>query len=645
MGNALSLTPEQAAQRKGLLAASLDKDIEEPEDARERVFSAVSNRWKETENTERRLGMARSVPWHYFQAAGDAFDAASFLKLLLRAPADEDSVHNAQLLSGPPQSSQFADRHLPGNVRQHPYDNHPTNAMLWDFDTAEHSTRMRPTVELARAHPGDLSQDDCTHGVAGSIQESYPKGEYAPLTTKAGSRLWAVGFVAPPKPDQGEAEATAQVLRAAYQMQLLVRIDKGRQAIVYDAFDHLPTTETAWKAMQESEQDLVTPSELKKIERTLKATGSQSGIVSAMLQANFGGENDEDDGEEERPAVLPRDRPHAERVAHHHPAMLLPLLNMLRFKQSHCFRARVPMSLACGARLLIVGFDRPHADLPALSSGLHVPISSLGRGPPGDGQVESSDSGSELEDEDEDEDDGDDDGDGEQRQRQRSRYSDRARPGSFEHCGAEIEPLGILVLEFPTRGANASFAATKLYPSSRAARKRVPCADWTPGAICSDATRHYIVGDKSEIVELAKSLAESSEHLAALLRSDLSDTRSDTVDTIAKRSRKKQKKHAAAAAAAAAAASAAARRPTPRACALSPHLKAPPCPPTPRRCRCAPGPPSRPSQTRRPTRTPGLTAGSSRSLRPRRAPPPSSPSGPQPMGGMLRLREPRRAGS
>eukprot|EP01049_Picozoa_sp_SAG25_P011597 SAG25_NODE_1439_length_3023_cov_1.781806_2_plen_306_part_00 len=259
---------ERAASSQGHMAVALDKDMDEPEHAMEKVFSAAVARAKEA--ADQPLGMARSVPWEYFHTDVDggspgtatasggapALDGAAFLTELLSAPADEDSVHSAALLEGPPRSRQFANRHLPGDVRLHSWDHHPTNASLWEVEHPEGCDDWMPTVELARAHPGDLPQDDCSDGLPGSVQESYPKGKFAPLTTKAGSRLWSIGFVAPPPTSQrcddhhGGAKPSVEVLRAAYQMQLLVRIDMGRQAIVYDAFDYLPTTEKAWNDAQ-----------------------------------------------------------------------------------------------------------------------------------------------------------------------------------------------------------------------------------------------------------------------------------------------------------------------------------------------------------------------------------------------------------
>jgi hypothetical protein len=168
------------------------------------------------------------------------------------------------------------------------------------------------------------------------------------------------------------------------------------------------------------------------------------------------------------------------------------------------------MSTVCGARLLTVDFTRPRADLPPLSSG--PAIDRLG-------QKGNDEYG---EDEDEGEGEGDDlpplfvPGAG------TSQYSDRARPGTFEYSSsAELEPLGVLVLEFTDRGGSATFASTTVCPRSRAARRRLPATDWTEHQIASRARRHYIIGDASEIIELAKSLAESSDRLASLLRSDL----------------------------------------------------------------------------------------------------------------------------
>eukprot|EP01049_Picozoa_sp_SAG25_P011598 SAG25_NODE_1439_length_3023_cov_1.781806_3_plen_586_part_01 len=279
-------------------------------------------------------------------------------------------------------------------------------------------------------------------------------------------------------------------------------------------------------------QDLVTPAELKGIERILRCTKQQrKGMLGIMGQTMGlqmqGSDDDDDDDDDDVPTTLSRERPHSERVAHHHPATLLPVANCVRFKKSHCFRARVPMREVCGARLVTVDFPRPHADLPPHREG------------PRGGRVRALGQKGEGADVDEPPPPfiaGDP-----------PRYSDRARPGTFEYDGGapDLEPLGILVLEFATRGArHASFAVTKLYPRSASARKRVLCADWTPGNILSDATRHYIIGDKSEMVELAKSLATSSKRLAALLRPEIASATAPSPPASERRS-KRQKNSAA----------------------------------------------------------------------------------------------------
>jgi hypothetical protein len=57
----------------------------------------------------------------------------------------------------------------------------------------------------------------------------------------------------------------------------------------------------------------------------------------------------------------------------------------------------------------------------------------------------------------------------------------------------------------------------RLWPTSKQARKREACSDWTPSQACSRARRHYIVGDMCEISELCAYLAAVSPHLAELL--------------------------------------------------------------------------------------------------------------------------------
>ena len=88
--------------------------------------------------------------------------------------------------------------------------------------------------------------------------------EYQPVTTKAVGRLWSISFAAPSK---SGVDLTG--LRAAYPSQLLVRFDAGREALIYDAFEYLPTPLAAFE-MDSRQGDPVTPSELDQIEQLLK---------------------------------------------------------------------------------------------------------------------------------------------------------------------------------------------------------------------------------------------------------------------------------------------------------------------------------------------------------------------------------------
>ena len=84
------------------------------------------------------------------------------------------------------------------------------------------------------------------------------------------------GFAAPAGiGDAGQPQADVEMLRAAYPMQLLVRLDTGpRKAIVYDAFEYVPTTRATFSKLQQAGEELVTPRELKAVERIAGPVGT-----------------------------------------------------------------------------------------------------------------------------------------------------------------------------------------------------------------------------------------------------------------------------------------------------------------------------------------------------------------------------------
>ena len=102
---------------------------------------------------------------------------------------------------------------------------------------------------------------------------------------------------------------------------------------------------------------------------------------------------------------------------------------------------------------------------------------------------------------------------------------ERVAQGVAELAGSpELEPLDQLVLEqelgapSSTAASVLDFAAAKLWPTNRTERIRAKIPDWTPGGIASRARRHYLLGDKEEMLELCNYLAQQSPHLGTLLR-------------------------------------------------------------------------------------------------------------------------------
>ena len=408
------------------------------------------------------LDMARSAPWDYLKPQSSSSHSV-FLEKLLSECTSEDSVVNSDFLCGGPERQEFVERHLPGVVNGHPWDGHPTNAISWDVFWPEGVDEPIPFVELARSHTGDDPRQNA-EVAEDSTAEDYSMREYQPVTTKAGGRLWSISLAAP---STSGVDMTG--LRAAYPFQLLVRIDAGREALIYDAFEYLPTPVAAFE-MDSARGDPVTPSELGQIEQLLKRHYRK---VSLLV----GSQND--DG-------IRTEGPHAERCRQHG-SRLHPLAEWNRFKNSRVRRVRFPVSAICGARLLIQNSSRPHESLPAARGAFSV--SSLG---------------------------------------QRSADSHegwRALPGTMAAMGPELEPLGVLVLELSQIGmhSEAVFAEMPVWALHKDSRLRRPCSDWTPDNGFSRSRRHYIVGDASEMIELSKALATTFPHFAQLLRMSPSD--------------------------------------------------------------------------------------------------------------------------
>jgi hypothetical protein len=96
--------------------------------------------------------------------------------------------------------------------------------------------------------------------------------------------------------------------------------------------------------------------------------------------------------------------------------------------------------------------------------------------------------------------------------------NDNDRPpleGPELSTGSSLGSLGMLVLELSEPAAD--FAAMKHHPTYKPFKERCATADWSPSDACSKATRHYIVADECELIELCDYLCVASPHLRELL--------------------------------------------------------------------------------------------------------------------------------
>jgi hypothetical protein len=220
------------------MAVAMDKDTEESDAATERILEAC---WRSARDVQRNpLGFARSAPFDALSPEDKATSACAhaFFDRMLSASVLSDSASGD--VRAKPECKQFINYNLPGVVERDSWDGTPIAAHVWRTHSSGWGDPM-PFVELARVHPGDRVEDDSTEEIGGSqCEEGYGRG-YQPVTTKAGSRLWSLGFAEPGS--QGGGDPPMTMLRAAYPLQLLVRFDRGRQMLIYEALEFLPVNQ------------------------------------------------------------------------------------------------------------------------------------------------------------------------------------------------------------------------------------------------------------------------------------------------------------------------------------------------------------------------------------------------------------------
>ena len=458
-----------------MMATILDKDDEED------LGAEAAFRWAKTGAkgvAEHPLHMARASVVDLLASARRP--APEELRLLLASP--RAGKRNAYAVRAP-DCEQFVERLLPGVVETDGYDGVPVNGYRHDICHPEWADLEDIAfVEVARRHPRDPEAPEAFWPQEYNIHD---RSKLAPLTTLAGGRVWSVYLAAP-----GGADVAG--FHASYPCQLLVRHDPAGERLVYDFCDHKPTLapafEAAWAAFDAAPDDealrdaVATVPELDAIDAVCKATKRQRVTMSGiMLRHGRGGYgvNDSDDDDEDPLARAPRGSSHEARLRALGPGALQVLADHVRWKRSVSRRFRVDLATLVGARVVALDAARPNGGLP-------VPKNAQGT-------LTVDDLGTHS------------------REREGDRDPGRVAEGLIA-MGADLEHAAVLCLDFSTPAS--AFAATPVLPRRKDKRVRVACDDWTGGA-ASAATRHYVVGDRSEIEELANALAAKDGRFAA----------------------------------------------------------------------------------------------------------------------------------
>jgi hypothetical protein len=446
----------------------------ENKDSEERLVDAVwFSSWRFVNHP---LAFARVAPFDCLSSSSSNDTNAStndtYLSSILSATCIGDSsvLHDSTLLSGKFDCEQFVERLLPGVVKLDPWDHTPVNGTRWEHDVRREETHEAPYMELVRNHPGDDPDDNAS--VAGSLYgNGYNEDLFQPVVTKAGGRLYSLSLTTP---DQDGNGVQTQHLKASYPMQFAVRVDIGRQALMYEWFDYVPETNEGFSL------DQISPTELKQMERMIEKNSKRNrGGGHDWMTQMIGGRGG--------PVRLAkRDLSVSERIKHYGKDTLLPLWNFMKYRESVARRVRFPLKSISGARVLVYDYERPHA------SKIHPDYVDIYGRPAWQTQVGTLPNN-----------DGDD--------------------GEVQRCATgleatnQLEPLAMLVLELDNI-TNHSFAARYVKPAAKNKKKdRISVHDWSPNQSISSARRHYIVGDKSELVELAQFLIHKSDHMSELL--------------------------------------------------------------------------------------------------------------------------------
>jgi hypothetical protein len=174
-------------------------------------------------------------------------------------------------------------------------------------------------VEVERRHPGDKIEDDAE--IEYDINEMF-----SPLTTKAGCTLQAIHFVS----DTNDQSTSSTSLHAAYPMQLLMRIDRGRKLLVYDCLEYKPALFCSSPEFK--------PAKGRALRRIMRSLDMHSGVTQSSDESEDG-DSDEEGGDES----MQEEKKHCAFTAE----------QFHRFVNSRVLRCRVNLESVQGMQLLL----------------------------------------------------------------------------------------------------------------------------------------------------------------------------------------------------------------------------------------------------------------------------------------------------
>jgi hypothetical protein len=322
-----------------------------------------------------------------------------------------------------------------------------------------------PWVECSRRHPGDAYEsDDETTRLRNHL--------FQPCRTLAGGRLFGIAFAAAAV--ASTEEPSFHELKAAYPLQLSVRLDDERLQLIYDCLTFCPH---AWHP------------ELSPM------PSMRERAVFDLMQLPFEREVDRDaeydrlqrdpalDEEVSCPPARDSEQFQRQRMVQKLACHASDLLY-----ESRTARVRFPIAAIVGAR--IVTTQRETMSDPGILESRNVACLILELN---DGDV-----------------DGEDNTAGRKKMTKKKTAASMSRMCSFAVC--DVHAPGMLRNSREEMMRRASRQA-----DGRREPNFVTSEDWTPHRIASRASRHYITGARAEVVELATKLAAVSPAVAAML--------------------------------------------------------------------------------------------------------------------------------